>query len=508
VALSVERARAAKPTFNLTAENARAVAEICRKLDGLPLALELAAARVKLLTPRAMLDRLDQRLTLLTGGARDLPGRQQTMRGAVAWSYDLLDESERTVLRRLAVFAGGCTLEAAEALCGAGGEDVLEALGSLIEKSLIRQRELEDGEARFTMLEVVREYALEQLEASGEAEAVRLAFARYFKRMAEESDTNIRSGNQVASVRRLSREHENVKAALAILLGAKPQEGAAFVGSVQSYWSAQGYSDSERRVWLVKALAAGELPPTLRARLLNGLTRCEVHLGRQEAAVSCGRKAVEAARASGDPDVLGIALGGFGHALSVAGDLSGAREAFGESAEIARERGSSHSLSVALGSLGEVARIAGDLHAASAYYEQALDAGGRHVRSNPNGIILANLGGVSLEQGDYAAASRYYRESLAVVAELENRLWAGIALDGLATVALNAGDREKAAMLAGAAEALCEAAGSPLEKWEQSLRERYVAELRSTLDAQTLERQWTRGRAMTLQEATEAALGG
>ncbi|HEX8747001.1 MAG TPA: protein kinase [Pyrinomonadaceae bacterium] len=507
VALFVERARAAKPTFMLTSENARAVAEVCRRLDGLPLALELAAARVKLLTPRAMLDRLDQRLKLLTGGARDLPGRQQTMRGALAWSYDLLDENERSVLRRLAVFISGCTLEAAEKVCGAGGEDVLEALGSLVEKSLVRQREQEDGEARFTMLEVVREYALERLEASGEAEAVRLEFARYFKRMAEESDLDIRSGNQVASVRRLSREHENVKAALAILLTAEPQEGAAFVGSVQSYWSAQGYSDAERRVWLVKALDAGELPPMLRARLLNGLTRCEVHLGRSEAAVMWGREAVKAARASGNPDVLGIALGGFGHALSVAGDLSAAREAFGESVEIARALGSSHSLSVALGSLGEVARIAGDLQAASAYYEQALDAAGRHVRSNPNGIILANLGGVSLEQGDYAAASGYYRESLAVVAELENRMWAAVAVDGLAAVALEAGDAEKAAMLAGAAEALCEAAGSHLEEWEQSLRDRYVAKLRSALDDRTLERRWARGRAMTLREASEAALG-
>jgi tetratricopeptide (TPR) repeat protein len=353
----------------------------------------------------------------------------------------------------------------------------------------------------------VREYALERLEASGEAEAVRLNFARYFKRMAEEADLDIRSGNQVASVRRLSREHENVKAALEILLGAEPQEGAAFVGSIQSYWSAQGYSDSERRGWLVKALGAGELPPTLRARLLNGMSRCEVHLGRPEAAVRYGRAAVEAARASGSLDVLGIALGGFGHALSIFGDLNAAREVFGESAEIARTLGSSHSLSVALGSLGEVARIAGDLRAASVYYEQALDAAGRHASSNPTGIILANLGGVSLERGDYRAASGYYRESLAVVAELENRLWAGTALDGLAAVALEAGDAEKAAMLAGAAEALYDAGGSPPEEWEQSLRDRYVTKLRSTLDAGMLERQWARGRAMTLREAAAAALG-
>ncbi|HWS56076.1 MAG TPA: protein kinase [Pyrinomonadaceae bacterium] len=506
VALFAERARQAKPGFELTEENASAVAEICRRLDGLPLALELAAARVKLLTPRAMLDRLDHSLKLLTGGARDLPTRQQTMRGAVAWSYDLLEEGERAVLRRLAVFVGGCTLEAAEAVCGAGGEDVLDALGSLVDKSLLRQRETEGGEPRFSMLEVVREYALEQLEASGEAGQARLAFARYFKGLAAEADPAIRSGNQVAWVRRLSREQNNLKAAITILLGAEPLEGAAFVASVQSYWSAQAYSYSERRVWLMKALEAGELPPALRARLLNGLTRCEARLGRSEAAVNYGREAVKAGRASGDRATLGITLSGFGNALSVAGDLRAAREVFGEYAEIARGLDSPHTLSVALGSLGEVARMAGDHEAASAFYEQALAAGGRHVRSSANGIILANLGGVSLEKGDYAAASDYYRESLAVVAELENSLWAAVALNGLAAVALHAGDGGRAALLAGAAEALCEAAGTPLEEWEKSLRDRYVAALRSSLDPATLEREWARGRALTLREAAAAAL--
>ena len=507
VALFVERARQAKPAFALTPENARAVAAVCRKLEGLPLALELAAARVKLLTPAAMLDRLGERLKLLTGGARDLPRRQQTMRGAVDWSYDLLDERDRAVLRRLAVFSGGCTLEAAEAVCGLQGEDVLDALGSLIDNSLLKQREQEDGEARITMLEVVREYAGELLEASGEGEAVRMAFAGYFKRMAEKADTEIRTGNQIAAVRRLSREQENVKAALAIMIDARPGEGASFVGSIQSFWTAQGYSDTERRTWLLKALAAADIPPTLRARLLNGLTRCEIHLGNPEAAVIHGREAVEAARASGDRDILGIALGGFGQALSVAGDLDSAQAAFGESAEIARERGSAHSLSVALGCLGEVLRIAGDLAAASDYYEQALEAAGRDSRSNPPGITLANLGGVSLERGDYASAAAYYRKALGVFAELENVLWASTALDGLAAVALHTGEPEESAMLAGAAESLRQAGGHRLEEWERSLSDRYVAELRLELDGKTFERQWELGRTMTLDEAAAAAIG-
>jgi non-specific serine/threonine protein kinase len=506
VALFVERAKLVQPAFELNKDNSRAVVEVCRKLEGLPLALELAAARVKLLTPAAMLGRLDDRLRLLTGGARDLPERQQTMRGAVAWSYELLEEHERAAMRRLSVFAGGCTLDAAEVVCGSDGVDVLEALASLIDNSLLKQRGQESGELRFTMLEVVREYAAEKLEESGESEPIGLAFAGYFKRVVEDADAEIRSGKQVAAVRRLSREQENITAALAILLDKNPQEGASFTGSVQSFWTAQGYSDLERRSWLLRALAAKDLPPTLRARLLNGLTRCEVHLRRPEEAVKYGREAVQEARASGDRYILSIALGGFGHALSVSNEPAAARKAFEESAEIARERGSAHSLSVALGCIGEVARIMGDLEAAKDYYEQALDAAGRDSRSNPTGIILANLGGVSLEQENYSAASDYYRRSLSIVAELENLLWASVAINGLAAVALHDGKAEKAATLAGAAEVLCEIGGSPLEKWEQSLRDRYVAELRSKLDPKSIEREWALGQSMSLKDAAAYAL--
>ena len=503
VALFVERAKQAKSTFELTSDNARAVSEVCRRLEGLPLALELAAARVKLLSPAAMLDRLDQRLKLLTGGPRDLPDRLQTMRGTVAWSYDLLEERERSVLRRLAVFAGGCTLEAAEAVCGMNGEDVLDPLGALVENSLVKQREQDDGEARFTMLEVVREYANELLEESGEADAVRLAFANFFKGMVATADTDIRSGKQVAAVRRLSRERQNVESAVNILLNAEPGEGAVLVGSMQSFMAAQGYSDVERRAWLRKALVARDLPPSLKARLLNGLTRSEIHLGDVGAAIEHGREAVEAAREADNLDMLGITLSGYGHALAVSGDLISAKKMFHESVEVARARGSAHSLTVALGSLGETARIEGDLEAASDYYKKALDAGDRRARSNPIGIILANLGGVSLERHDYAAAAEYYRESLEIFVELENLLWGSTSIDGLAAIELYVGDPEKAAMLAGAAQALSET----LEEWEQSLRERYVADLREKLDAETFQREWTRGQAMTLREAAAAALG-
>lgn len=356
------------------------------------------------------------------------------------------------------------------------------------------------------MLEVVREYVAQKLEESGEAEAIKLAFAGYFKRMVEDADTEIRSGKQVEAVRRLTREQQNVVAALEILLERSPEEGASLTGSIQSFWTAQGYGDSERREWLFRALSAHRLPPSLRARLLNGLTRCEIHLQRPQEAVQHGSEAVREARASGDRDVLGIALGGFGHALSIGGNLSAAKEAFEESAAIARERGSAHGLSVALGCLGEIARIGGDLKGAKRYYEQALDAVGRDSRSVPTGIILANLGGVSLEQNDHPAARTYYRHSLSIVAELENLLWASVAINGLGAVALSEGNNEKSAMLAGAAEILCQVGGSPLEQWEQSLHDRFVSELHSRLDPKVLKHWWAKGKALSLKEATVEAL--
>lgn len=278
------------------------------------------------------------------------------------------------------------------------------------------------------------------------------------------------------------------------------------MSSIRSFWVAQHYSHSEQRAWHAKALEAGELPPAVRASLLNGLSVCERKFGRPEGGVAYGRQAVEAARASGDRNLLGVALNGLVGALMDAGDLSGAREVLEEYAANARELGSPHRLSIAFNGLGEVARRTGDFRAARAYYEQSLEAKGRHVHANVNGVTLSNLGGVSLEEGDFAAASGYYRESLAVAAELEDNWLTAMALDGLAAVALRGGGGEKAALLAGAAEAFCEAAGDPLEAWEQSLRDRYVAALRSTLDAATLEREWARGRAMTLPEAVAAAL--
>ncbi|MDQ3588799.1 MAG: helix-turn-helix domain-containing protein, partial [Actinomycetota bacterium] len=267
VELFCQRARAVTPDFGLTAANASTVARICQRLDGLPLAIELAAARVKLFPPKALLDRLDRRLQLLGGGARDLPQRQRTLRDAIAWSYDLLDAEEQTLFRRLAVFAGGCTLEAAEAVCGPGpdgseGGDVLETLASLVDNNLLVSRsETPSGEGyegpRFTMLETIREYAAERLRSSGEAEEMGRAHALYYLALAESTQPEVSAREPLEWLGLLEEEHDNLRAALRWVIWDREADTAARLAlAVWRFW-AERHHLSEGRRWLEAVLALG-----------------------------------------------------------------------------------------------------------------------------------------------------------------------------------------------------------------------------------------------------------
>jgi predicted ATPase len=257
VGLFVERARAVKPDFKVTNESAPAVAEICVRLDGLPLAIELAAARIKMLPPKAMLQRLTSRLKLLTGGARDLPERQRTLRATIEWSFALLDEGEQVLFARLAVFSGGRTLEAIEAVCDAKGDlpvDAFEGVSSLLDKSLLRQEEGPSGEPRFVMLETVHEFAREKLGQSAEAEEIKRLHAEYFLTLAKEAYPEIRGPDQLEWLERLEAEHDNMRSALSWALGRKEAELALGLGgALWWFWWMRGYY-SEGRRWLEEAL--------------------------------------------------------------------------------------------------------------------------------------------------------------------------------------------------------------------------------------------------------------
>ncbi|HSH78927.1 MAG TPA: adenylate/guanylate cyclase domain-containing protein, partial [Herpetosiphonaceae bacterium] len=257
VRLFIERAQAARSDFAVTNENAPAVAEICYRLDGLPLAIELAAARIRLLPPQAMLQRLTSRLRLLIGGARNLPERQQTLRGAIAWSYDLLEQDEQTLFRRLAVFVGGFGLDAVEAVCNVPGDldvDVLDAVESLVGKSLLREAAAAD-EPRLGMLETIREYALERLDQGGEADETRRRHAAYFLQVAEEAEPQLAGRQQIAWLNRLELEHDNLRAALRWAIDCGDAATALrLVGSLSRFWHDRGYA-GEGRQWLAQALA-------------------------------------------------------------------------------------------------------------------------------------------------------------------------------------------------------------------------------------------------------------
>src|SRR5215204_5645368 len=274
VRLFVERARAVKPDFSLTEENAPAVVEICARLDGLPLAIELAAARTKLLPPRAMLDRLGDRLKLLTGGARNLPQRQRTLRSAIEWSYELLDAGEMTLFSRLAVFSGGCTLEAMEAICDAESElpmDILEGTSSLMDKSLLRQEEGAEGEPRFVMLETIHEYGRERLNKSGEAEEIRRLHAEYFLALAELGESKLRGPEEAKWLECLEIEHDNMRDALSRALDAEEAELALrLAGALWRFWWMRGYYDEGRR-WLEAALAKDGRASAARAKALEAV---------------------------------------------------------------------------------------------------------------------------------------------------------------------------------------------------------------------------------------------
>jgi predicted ATPase/DNA-binding NarL/FixJ family response regulator len=265
VVLFQQRARMTKPDFQMTAANTRIVARICARLDGLPLAIELAAARLKLLSPQALLDRLDHRLDLLTGGMCNLPTRQQTLRNAITWSYDLLDAQEQRLFRRLCVFVGGCTLEAVEALSATLGDEVgqvLDGVTSLLNKSLLQQIEQTDGEPRLILLETLQEYGLEALAAGCELEATKEAHAHYYLRLAEEIEPHLMETEQGRWLERLEREHDNLRAALRWSLeseqaGPGPEMALWLGGALAHFWNVRGFY-SEGRAFLEQALAHGE----------------------------------------------------------------------------------------------------------------------------------------------------------------------------------------------------------------------------------------------------------
>jgi predicted ATPase/class 3 adenylate cyclase len=526
VTLFVERAQAAQPDFAVTGANAPAIAEICARLDGLPLAIELAGARVKLLPPEALLARLSTTLKLLIGGARDLEERQQTMRATLAWSDDLLQPEEQRLFYRLAVFVGGCTLEAAEAICAAPAGaaplelDLLDGLSALVDHSLVQQRE-EDGEPRFGMLHIMREYARERLEASEggkEAEALRRAHADYFLALAERALPELSGPEGVAWLGRLEREHDNLRAAL----GWARERGAAetglrLVSALWRFWWGRGYL-REGRAWVDEMLALGDgsQPPTAAPmapdRVRVQALRAGGILASWQGDVAAAEPRLEAAaalaRASGDLQTAARALNDLGNLASRQSDLKQAAARYQECLMLSREVGDQASIATALGNLGDIAARQGDLERAAAFSEEAL------MLFRPMGypasvaVLLLNLSWVARQRGEYARAEALGREGLALAREVGDPRQCAEQLERLASTAGVTGEGARAARLLGAAIAVRETLGAPQPPDERVDVEQAVAAARVALGEERWEAAIAAGRALSLEQAIAEALDG
>ena len=471
VRLFVERALEVRPDFAVTNENAPAVAEVCHRLDGLPLAIELAAARAKVLPPQALLARLEHRLNVLTGGARDLPARQQTLRAAIDWSHDLLPEAERVLFRRLAVFVGGCTLEAAEAVCNPEDDlevEVLDGLASLVDKSLLRRDAAAAGESRFGMLETIREFALERLADSGEEATIRRVHAGHCLALVEEVAPNTWGSEQARWLERLEAELGNLRAALEWAIDRAETLTALTLGiCLEKLWDTRGYL-SEGRQWLERAsaLPMDGIRPGSRAQALSNAGSLAQAQGELEGARALQERALAIIRAV---DTEG-GRRGTAHVLNRLGIveyLQGNRERADalqtEALARFRELDDQAAIATTINNLGVTAESRGDFARARGFYEEALALMREAGDTQSIAIYLANIGGIAAVQGDFDRAEALVTESLVLYREIGDRSNIAHSHFVLGSIALDRGEPERAAALLDEGLALARQAGAKPE---------------------------------------------
>jgi predicted ATPase/DNA-binding SARP family transcriptional activator len=500
VQLFVARARAVDAGFRLTDANAEAIADVCVALDGLPLALELAAARVRLLSPGAIRDRLERRLDLLTEGPRDVHARQRTLRATIDWSYELLRPGARALFARLAVFAGGCTFEAAEAVCDASIDD----LAALVENGLLQRAQGAGagGEPRFRLLETVREYAHARLAESGDADRARRRHAEFFAELAERADESFYAGEQAAAVARVEAEEDNLRAALSSAHGAEDAElELRLAAAAGSHWWVTGRF-VEGRQWLDAALARRrDAPGAVRA---NALATAGIFAYRQrdyERAREVYDEALELCRTLGDEPGTARLLAELGSVNLGEGDRAGALGLYEQAAAIYRRVGDRHRLARVVMNMGSVANIAGDFDRGRELLGEALAIQREVGDSQSAAISLQNLARVELRFGRHRRAAELLREGLETGREIGYREVVAYSLEGFAELAAAAGDDGRAVQLIGAAEALFEEVGVPIQGEEQETYEATVAELRRRLGEEAFEDARRAGRELPLDEA-------
>ncbi len=512
IALFVDRARAVRPDFALTPGNGRPAAEICARLEGMPLAIRLAAARVKLFCPKVILDRLWPRLDLLAGGERDVPPRQQTLRGAIAWSYGLLGAETRVLFERLSVFNGNFSLEAVERVCtpeGDLGAPLLEGLAALVDQSLLRRASTTDAASRFRMLGVIREFAAEQLTARGDAERLRRRHAGFCVALAETAQTKLESPDQDVWLGRLELEHDNLRGALGWAIEREEAEIALLLAAALTrFWLMRGHH-TEARGWLDRALAVGGGAPTLaRAKALRAAAHLSWIQGDYSRAAKLAEESLVLSRELGDTYGIPFSLHSLGLHAYLTGDHGRGEALLEESLSLARAQGDAWLVSLVLTTLGRVVSRQGDSTRAARLLEESLGVAQSIGDKWLVSFALASLGTVRCRQGDFERAAVLFGESLSLARTLGDRWWLAWSLEGMAEVAQNRGQPERAARLLATAQALRDLIHAPPIPPERADLARVEAAARRALDEQVFAAAWNAGRAMPLEQATEEALAG
>jgi predicted ATPase/class 3 adenylate cyclase len=555
VSLFIERARQSKPDFAVDKANVGAVVQVCRRLDGIPLALELAAVRVKVLSCEQIAERLDDRFRLLTSGARDALPRHQTLRAAVDWSYDLLDDSERALFLRLSVFQGGFAIEAAEAVCSSARcetADVLDQLARLVDKSLILVDE-RAGRARYRLLETLRQYGMERLAAAGEQDEVHGRLLSWALAQAKRAEPELKGPNQSAFLDLLEDEHDNMRAALTWAFGhLDAGDGRQLSVLLSRFWLVRGYL-TEGRHWLGLALAASPLSSTTprdRAKVLVAASTLAWHQGDYAGVGPLAEEALQLSRESGDTVGIAEALCRLGELATMIGDhkkarslfeesraawtesgamrgviqsmnvplhdlativleegdLDRARDLFEEALAIAKEHGNTTDVVFHLSGLGNVARCRGDHEAARALYEEshqmAIGLGYKRMAA----FTLQYMAGLAFTSGDHERASSIYREALGYFGPARDELGIVRCFEGLAKVAALTGKFDRTSRLAGCAEALRHAMRSPIPPSELDDYEWALKRARAGLGDDVFEIARSEGRRVEVEDAVRYAL--
>jgi predicted ATPase/DNA-binding XRE family transcriptional regulator len=552
VRLFVERAAALRSGFQLTESNARTVALICTRLDGLALAIELAAARVRHLSPEQILAHLSGEgstppLQLLVGGPQDLPDRQRTLRGAIAWSYDLLSEDEQAVFRRLGVFVGGGTLAACETVCAIPADHLTEVLESLVDKSLLRREGDAPAEVRYWMLETIREYALEKLRECGEDDDTRKRHSEFFLAFAADGNAQLGSAEQAEWLNRMDVEHDNFRAVLQRAI----ERGDALLalnlsGTMRWFWYLRGYM-GEGRQWLADAVAMPGADTTReRAEALIGLGVLAERMGEYQESRNALLESIKLWRALGDREGVAKGLHNLANVALEHGDYEHAEQYYMENLAFWRETNDTLSIGMTLHNLsmiaytrgdydraidlcqecitllegsgnmpgvgrslitmGEVARLKGDYEQAGEYYERSLRINREYEDSRGVNLLMYNLGYVELHRGNLPKAEDYFREAFRLDIEAGDR--PGITLDliAMAGIAAAKGDPEKAARLFGAAETLRKATDFTLDGADLKEYELSVEAARANLPGRLWDRYYAEGRTMIQDDAIQYAL--